>query len=198
MNVKRRFLCFLLAFLLIPCFSLAETKVIITPFDMSCNIFMEYLQLTMGNDVDDNAYAIEEGIFLMTETSNILIMYDDTPILPRVKMVSVSAKPSKYDHPSDCAADLTGDAIAVYRALTKCKSSDIKELFDTFLSLGIVDSTMHQTAVESKGVIYEDCLVLLDADYAEDHVTYIIMKNPYVEKPKFKEFENNTEGEQNQ
>ena len=192
--MKKAF-CFLMVILLLPIYAAAETKFIERPFDISCDIFLEYLQLTMGNEVDDQKTYISQGIYLETETSSILIMKDDTPVFPRVRGLGVSVQPSKYEHPSDCAVSLTADAISVYRAVTQCKSNDIKELYDTFLSLGIIDSTINETPINSIYTIYEDCLISLSADYESDLIQYVIMKNPFVEKPKFKEFENTNEGE---
>lgn len=192
--MKKAF-CFLMVILLLPIYSTAETKFIERPFDLSCDIFMEYLKITMGNDVDDQKTYISEGVYLKTENSGILIMKDDTPVFPRVKGLAVSVKPSEYAHPSDCAISLTKDAISVYRAVTECKSNNIKELYDTFLSLGIVDSTINKTPVNTVYTIYEDCLFALVADYEKDIIEYAIMKNPFIEAPSFKEFENKSEGE---
>lgn len=197
--MKKRFLDFIVALLLLfSSTTLAEIKYISRPFDMSCDIFIEYLKLTMGDEVDDNKIYIKEGFSLDTENSNILIIKDDTPVFPKVNQVGISVKPSRYDHPSDCAVSLTSDAISVYRALTECKSNNIKELYDTFLSLGIIDATLNGTPVKSVYTLYEDSLFALNVDYETDIIQYIIMKNPFVETPKFKEFENNTEGENNQ
>lgn len=197
--MKKRFLYFIVALLLLfSSTALAEIKYISRPFDMSCDIFIEYLKLTMGDEVDDNKIYIKEGLSLDTENSNILIIKDDTPVFPKVNQVGISVRPSRYDHPSDCAVSLTSDAISVYRALTECKSNNIKELYDTFLSLGIIDATLNGTPVKSAYTLYEDSLFALNVDYETDIIQYIIMKNPFVETPKFKEFENNTEGENNQ
>lgn len=191
----KKIFCFLMAIFLLPISAIAETKFIERPFDISCDIFLEYLQLTMGNEVDDKKTYISQGIYLETETCSIVIMKDDTPVFPQVKGIGVSVKPSEYDHPSDCAVSLTEDAVSVYRAVTKCKSNNLKELYDAFLSLGIIESTIIKKPVDSIYTIYEDCLFALNADYESDIIQYAIMKNPFVEKPKFKEFENQDEEE---
>lgn len=57
------------------------------------------------------------------------------------------------------------------------------------MSLGLVASYIDGTNVEGATVEYGDFLLMLDVNYDEDDASYTIMKNPYVEKPKFKEFE---------
>ena len=75
----KKTLCFLIVILLLPIYTIAETKFILTPFDVSCDVFIEALQMTIGREVDDNNVQIEEGFFLPTETSNIFIAKDNTP-----------------------------------------------------------------------------------------------------------------------
>lgn len=187
--MKKAF-CFLMVILLLPIYAAAETKFILTPFDVSCDLLIETLKITIGKEVDDNKVEIEEGFYLPTETSNIFIAKDDTLIYPRVNGVTLSIKPSQQENIARSISSLTGDAVDAYIALTFCDASKVGEVFERFLSLGIVDSVANQTNVNTVYTIYEDCLFALDIDYEKDNMQYTILRNPFVEKPKFKEFEN--------
>lgn len=176
--MKKRVLILLLAFLLIPLFAYSETN--FTPFDLSCNILIEYLKITMNPSVTDHMIDLEDGIYIQTEDSNIVILHDNDPVDPMVLAVDISADLSKYDHPANCAAGLTRDAVSVYRALTRCKSNDIRAIYDAFLSLGIIESTAYEKNAETVYTVYEDSIFGFDANYETGDIGYMIIKKPTI------------------
>lgn len=155
---------------------------------MSFDDFAYYLKYVRGENATDQTYYFDQGAVILGQGSGIVVICTDST-LKNIQAVSVFVKPSEFERGSAFATQLNVDAIFSWLALTKCKSYDTDEIREALLSLGLVVSYIDGTNVEGATVEYGDFLLMLDVNYDEDDASYTIMKNPYVEKPKFKEFE---------